>query len=74
MTSRRLLEFAISIAVGNAIYYLLLFPEVRHQPLHVDAGLLVDFACCVLVYVAIRLGVARARKLNARTDAWRRRN
>ena len=57
MTPRRLIEFAISIAVGNAI-----------------AGLLVDFACCVLVYVAIRLGVARARKLNARSDAWRRRN
>jgi len=74
MTLRRLIEFAISIAIGNAIYYLLLFPEVRHRPFHVDAGLLVDFACCVLVYAAIRLGVARARKLNAQADAWRRRN
>jgi len=74
MTTRRLVEFAISIAIGNAIYYLILFPEVRHRPLRVDAGLLVDFTCCVLVYVTIRLGVARARKLNARSGAWRRRN
>jgi hypothetical protein len=74
MTARRFLEFAISIAVGNAVYYLLLFPEIRHRPFRVDLGLLVDFGCCVLVYVAIRLGVARARRLNAQTEGWRRRN
>ena len=74
MTLRRWIEFAISIAVGNAIYYLLLFPSLQHQPLRFDAGLVVDFGLCLLVYGVIRLAVAHARRMNARTDAWRRRN
>jgi hypothetical protein len=74
MTARRWIEFAVSIAVGNAIYYVLLFPGLRHQPFRLDAGLLVDFALCLLVYVVIRLAVAHARRMNARTDLWRRRN
>ena len=74
MTTRRWIEFAISIAVGHAIYSLLLFPELRGRPVRLDFGLLIDFALCVLVYAVIQLGVARARRSNARADAWRRRN
>ena len=74
MTPRRWIEFAVAIAAGNAIYYLLLFPGLRHRPFQFDAGLVVDFALCLLVYVVIRLAVAHARRMNTRTDVWRRRN
>ena len=74
MTPRRWIEFAVAIAAGNAIYYLLLFPGLRHRPFRFDAGLVVDFALCLLVYLVIRLAVAHTRRLNTRTDVWRRRN
>ncbi len=69
MTPRRWVEYLIAILVGNGIYFLVLFralpPRLRHEPFGVDAGLLLDFLCCVLVYVAIRLGSRHARRLNA---------
>ena len=74
MTTRRWIEFAVSIAVGHSIYSLVLFPEIRHQPIRLDSGLLVDFALCLLVYGVIRLAVAHARRLNARSELNRRRN
>lgn len=66
MTPRRWIEYAAAILVGNAIYFLVLFPDLpsvlRHQPFRFDAGLLLDFLCCVVVYGVIRLGVAQARR------------
>lgn len=74
MTTRRWVEFAVSIAAGHAIYTLVLFPGPRHRPIRFDFGLLIDFALCLLVYGVIRLAVAHARRMNARSAAWRRRN
>ena len=66
MTPRRWVEYIVSILVGNAIYFLVLFPtlppSLRHQPSEIDAGLLLDFVCCLLVYAAIRLGSRHARR------------
>jgi hypothetical protein len=67
MTRRRWIEYLVAILVGNAIYFAVLHPalppEVQHQPARVDAGLLIDFACCVLVYGAIRLGSRHAARM-----------
>jgi ABC-type uncharacterized transport system permease subunit len=74
MTPRRWIEFGVSIAAGHAIYSLVLFPGLRHQPIRFDWGLLIDFALCLLVYAVIQLAVAHARRLNARAELHRRRN
>ena len=69
MTPRRWIEYVIAILAGNAIYFAVLFPNLgpglRHEPMRIDAGLLLDFLCCVLVYVAIRLGSRHGRRLVA---------
>lgn len=66
MTPRRWIEYLVAVLAGNAIYFAVLFrslpPSLRHEPLRVDAGLLLDFLCCVLVYAAIRLGSRHARR------------
>ncbi len=68
MTKRRWIEYLIAILAGNAIYFAVLHPylppTVRHEPYRVDAGLLIDFVCCVLVYAAIRLGTRHARRFH----------
>ncbi|HEV2063197.1 MAG TPA: hypothetical protein VGS00_01455 [Thermoanaerobaculia bacterium] len=74
MSPRRWIEFAVSIALGHALYSLVLFPGLRHQPMRFDTGLLTDFALCVLVYGVIRLAVAHARRMNARSELQHRRN
>lgn len=60
MTPRRWVEYLIAILAGNGIYFAVLHPSLapalQHKPFVFDAGLLLDFACCVLVYGAIRLG------------------
>jgi len=70
MTPRRWIEYTIAILVGNAIYFWLLFPGLsplaQHKPFRFDLGLALDFSCCVAVYGAIRLGVARAHRSIAR--------
>jgi hypothetical protein len=70
MTLRRWIEYTIAILAGNAIYFFILYPglvrTLQHQPFRFDAGLLVDFLCCVAVYGVIRLGVAHARRWNER--------
>jgi hypothetical protein len=66
MTPRRWIEYLVAILAGNAIYFAVILPatpSLGHQPFRLDLGLLVDFACCVLVYAAIRLGSRRARAL-----------
>ncbi len=69
MTPRRWIEYLVAVLAGNAIYFAVLFrslpPSFRHDPGRIDAGLLLDFLCCVLVYAAIRLGSRRGRKLAA---------
>lgn len=72
MTPRRWIEFGASIAIGHTLYSLVLFPGVRQQ-FRLDAGLLIDFALCLLVYGVIRLAVAHARRMNARAALrhWR---
>ena len=69
MTPRRWIEYTAAILAGNAIYFLVLFPDLapplRHQPFRFDVGLALDFLCCVVVYGVIRLGVTQARRMNA---------
>ncbi len=70
MTARRWIQYTAAVLIGNGLYFFLLFPGLpaglRHRPMEIDAGLLLDFASCVAVYGAIRLGVAHARLLNDR--------
>ena len=65
MTLRRWIEYLVSVLVGNAIYFLVLFPvlpeSLQHQPLQADAGLLLAFLCCVGIYGVIRLASRHAR-------------
>ena len=65
MTKRRWIEYAVAVLVGNGIYFWVLHPglppALQNQPYRFDAGLAIDFLCCVLVYVAIRLGSRHAR-------------
>jgi hypothetical protein len=70
MTLRRWIEYTAAILAGNAIYFLVLYPSLtpslQHQPFRFDAGLALDFLCCVVVYGVIRLGVTHARRWNER--------
>jgi len=72
MTPRRWIEYLIAILAGNAIYFAVLLPtlprQLSHEPFRFDAGLVIDFACCVLVYGAIRLGARHARRGNTRRE------
>jgi len=69
MTPRRWIEYTAAILAGNAIYFLVLFPDLapklQHQPRRCDFGLSLDFLCCVVVYGVIRLGVTQAHRMNA---------
>lgn len=66
MTKRRWIEYLIAVLAGNAMYFLVLLPGLpprfQNQPNRFDLGLLLDFACCLLVYAAIRLGARHARR------------
>ena len=66
MTLRRWIQYTAAILAGNAIYFFVLFPalgsSLQHQPMRVDAGLALDFLCCVVVYAVIRLGALHARR------------
>ena len=68
MTPRRWIEYTAAVVAGNGIYFLVLFPDLplslQHQPLRFDAGLVLDFLLCVVVYGVIRLGVTQARRIN----------
>jgi len=74
VTPRRWIEYLVAILAGNGIYFAVLHPTLppalRHEPYRIDAGLLIDFACCVLVYAAIRLGArhGRPRRENAASE------
>jgi hypothetical protein len=70
MTARRWIEYLIAILVGNALYFLLLFPALprllQHQPFRFDVGLVLDFVLCAAVYGVMRLAVEHARRWNER--------
>jgi hypothetical protein len=57
-TARRWGEFVLAILAGN-IFYLLIEPQLpavlHHRLFRVDAGVLIDFLLCVMIYGAIRL-------------------
>ncbi len=69
MTPRRWIEYTVAILAGNAVYFLVLFPDfppgLQHQPMKIDFGLVLDFLCCVAVYAVIRLGATHARRWRA---------
>jgi hypothetical protein len=66
MTVRRWIEYTAAILAGNGIYFLVLYPSLgkslQHQPYRFDAGLALDFFCCLAVYAVIRLGALHARR------------
>lgn len=78
MTRRRWIEYLVAILTGNAIYFLVLFPSLpsalQHEapdpsspvPFRFDAGLVLAFLCCVVVYGVIRLASRHAQRLNER--------
>lgn len=65
MSNRRVLrnfvKSLIAVVVGNAIYFLLLMPNLpegaRHRPGRLDLGLIIDFWICLVLYGAIELYV-----------------
>lgn len=51
------LQALAAILLGNLVYFALyssLPPLARHQPLHVDLGMAVDFWFCLVAYGLIR--------------------
>jgi hypothetical protein len=54
---RNFLEALLAVLAGNAIYFLLMphLPRVaRHALFKEDWGLLVDFAICAAIFVAVK--------------------
>jgi hypothetical protein len=56
-TWRRFLRSFAAVVAGNAIYFAVLLPYLppwlRHRPMGMDAGLLLDFIICVVLYVGL---------------------
>jgi hypothetical protein len=75
MTLRRWIEYLVAVLVGNAIYFLVLFPtlpeSLRHQPRRMDAGLLLAFLCCVAIYGVIRMASRHAQEWNRKSETLR---
>ena len=54
---KNFLDALLAVLAGNAIYYLLmphLSPVARHRLFQEDWGLLVDFAICTAIFVAVK--------------------
>jgi hypothetical protein len=54
---RNFLDALLAVLAGNAIYFLLMphLPRVaRHALFKEDRGLLVDFAICAAIFVAVK--------------------
>jgi hypothetical protein len=52
-----LLQAFVAVVLGNLVYFALapaLPPVVRHRPLHMDLGMLVDFWFCLVAFGLIR--------------------
>ena len=55
--ARRWGEALAAVLLGNVLYFAFvpyLPPGLRHEPFRLDAGMALDFALCVLAYVAVR--------------------
>jgi hypothetical protein len=67
-TSARWIKSLIAVVAGNAIYFSLaphLPAGARHEPFHLDVGVLVDFWFCLVFYGLIELF------LNIRRRYWK---
>ena len=57
LTWRRFLRSFAAVVAGNAIYFAALLPYLppwlRHRPMGFDAGLLLDFIICVMLYIGL---------------------
>jgi hypothetical protein len=56
-TIKNFLDALVAVLAGNAIYYLLMpgLPSVaRHRLFKEDWGLLVDFAICTAIFIAVK--------------------
>jgi len=62
MRSRILKQFA-AVLLGSLLYFFVLMPHLppaaRHQPFHLDWGLLVDAWICLVLYGLIELIIRR---------------
>lgn len=57
-TARQWGEYVLAILAGNILYILIepkLPAALHHRLFRVDAGVLIDFLLCVMIYGAIRL-------------------
>jgi hypothetical protein len=57
MTMKNFLDALVAVLAGNAIYYLLMshIPRVaRHDLFREDWGLVVDFAICTVIFLAVK--------------------
>jgi hypothetical protein len=57
-TVKNFLDALLAVLAGNAIYYLLMprLPASIHHGLFIeDWGLLVDFAICAIIFVAVKI-------------------
>jgi hypothetical protein len=69
-----LLQSFIAVVAGNAVYFLLmphLPPAARHNPPHLDLGVLVDFWFCLVFLGAIKT-VAHVKRGSSEEDRQRR--
>jgi hypothetical protein len=56
------MRMLLAVLLGNLVYFAaepFLFGPVRHSLYQVDAGLILDFAICVGIYLLLRTGQAR---------------
>jgi hypothetical protein len=56
-TMQNFLDALLAVLAGNAIYYLLMphLPSAaRHRLFREDWGLFVDFACCTVIFLAVK--------------------
>ena len=63
-TLTNFLDALAAVLAGNAVYFLLMphLPRgMRHALFKEDWGLLVDFAICTILFVAVKLGLRRHR-------------
>jgi len=65
---RNFFESLVAVLTGNAVYFLIMprLPEpVRHDPQHLDLGLLLDFCICLVIWGCVRiLGKRPAKRLD----------
>jgi len=69
-----LLQSFIAVVAGNAVYFLLMPhmpPAARHNPPHLDLGVLVDFWFCLVFLGAIKT-VAHVKRGSSEEGRQRR--